>query len=152
MVAAEVPPKTEESEPLTTQPEGSGEKDQTFKGCRGCLTTLFIVLCVIAAGGYLLYHLEIHSFTIISPCGKYRVEVYYYLGESFIPRGPGSGSDKAGCVYIYRQADNKKLHREELPMEFIAYEIQFSHEADGSYVVYEPSWLWFELEKGTPDP
>lgn len=100
----------------------------------------------------MLYHLEIHSYTVISPCGKYRVEVYHYYGEDLLPTPPGSGSDKAGCVYIYRQADNKKLHREELPMEYIAYEIQFNHGADGSYVVYEPGGLWFELEKGNPNP
>ena len=132
--------------------EGSGEKDQAFKGCRGCLTTLFIVLCVIALGGYLLYHLEIHSETIISPCGKYRVDVYYYLGEGFIPRGPGSGSDKAGCLYIYRQADKKKLHREELEMLNELNQIDFWHRDDGSYIVDAPCILHFELEKGNPKP
>ena len=113
------------------------------KGCWGCL---LILLVVFSLAGYGLYRLEMHYQTIPSPDGKYRVEVYFYFREAMMPMMPGGGSDKAGCIYIIRNEDNRKLHRSELPMVFMSQEVRFEQDSEGNTkTISAPVWLWFEL-------
>ena len=113
------------------------------KGCWGCL---LLLLVLFSLAGYGLYRLELHYQTIPSPDWKYRVEVYYYFRESIMPMMPGSGSDKAGCIYIIRNEDNRKIHRAELPMVFMSTDICFEQDPVGNTkTIYAPAWLWFEL-------
>ncbi len=112
----------------------------------GCLIALLVFLGVLAALAYCVYHCEIHCETIVSPCGKYRVEICYYLREALVPAMPGGGSDKAGCVYIVRNEDDQKLHRAELPMLHMGREIQFDRDAAGNTeAVWATGWLRIEL-------
>ena len=100
-------------------------------------------------GVYRLYRAEIkcNELSFASPCGEYRVEVYYYLREALIPMMPGSGSDKAGCCYVFRNSDNRKLHRAELPMIQDAHGVSFWHSAEGKYYVSIPCIMRLELEQ-----
>ncbi len=112
----------------------------------GCLIALLVFLGALAALAYWVYHCEIHFDTIASPCGKYRVEIYYYLREALVPAMPGGGSDKAGCIYVIRNEDGQTLHRAELPMLHMGREIQFARDAAGhTKTISAPIWLWFEL-------
>ena len=113
------------------------------KGCWGCL---LILIVVFSLAGYGLYHLEMHYQTIPSPDGKYRVEVYYYFREAIMPMMPGSRGDKAGCIYIIQNEDNRKMHRAELPMVSMSREIRFEQDSEGNTkTISAPVWLWFEL-------
>ncbi len=65
-----------------------------------------------------------------------------------MPRSPGSGSDKSGCLYIYRQSDNKMLSREEMPMIQMAGDIRFHQDEQGNTeAISSPTWLWFDVVK-----
>lgn len=124
------------------------EKISRFKGCGWCLLMFALLSGFLYWCGYKLYHKEIYRGEILSPCGKYRIDYYYYAGESVIPMTPGSSSDKAGCIYIYRQADNKKLFREELPMIQLAGDISFHKDKKGNTrAISAPGWLFYEIEK-----
>ena len=128
---------------MTNQNQDGESSLGNKKGCWGCLL-LLLVLFFLA--GYGLYRLEIHCQTITSPDGKYRIEVYYYFRETMIPMMPGSGSDKAGCIYIIRNEDNRKIHREELPMVSLSGEVRFEQDSNGNTkTIWAPAWLWFEL-------
>ena len=129
---------------LETIPHQDGESSRgNKKGCWGCL---LILLVVFSLAGYGLYRLEMHYQTIPSPDGKYRVEVYYYFREAMMPMMPGGGSDKAGCIYIIRNEDNRKLHRAELPMVFMSQEVRFEQDSEGNTkTISAPVWLWLEL-------
>ena len=100
-------------------------KNKSGKGCWGCLIMIIVILVILAFGIYKLWKTEVYSGNIVSPCGKYRVDYYYYGGESLMPMAPGSSSDKSGCLYIYRQSDNKMLFREEVPMIQLVGDIRF---------------------------
>ncbi len=119
-----------------------------FKSRSGCVFKIVLLLGLFVLGIYKLYYAEIYRGKIVSPCGKYRIDYYYYAGESVIPMAPGSGGDKTGCLYIYREAGNKMLYREELPMLQLVGDIRFSSNVQGETdTIYSPTWLWFELEK-----
>ena len=61
---------------------------------------------------------------------------------------PGSSSDKSGCLYIYRQSDNKMLFREEVPMIQVVGDIRFHQDEQGNTeAISSPTWLWFDVVK-----
>ena len=118
------------------------------KGCMGCLTALIVILVMLAFWIYKLWTIEVYSGNIVSPCGKYRVDYYYYFRESLMPMMPGSSSDKSGCLYIYRQSDNKMLFREEVPMIQVVGDIRFDqNESGNTRLIYAPAWLVFAVEE-----
>ena len=128
---------------MTNQNHDGESSRRNKKGCRGCLLLLLVVFCI---AGYGLYRLEIHYQTIPSPDGKYRVEVYYYFREALVPMMPGSGSDKAGCIYIIWNEDNRKIHRTELEMVFLGRDVRFEQDSKGNTkTIYVPEWGVFEL-------
>ena len=128
---------------MTNQNQDGESSLGNKKGCWGCLL-LLLVLFFLA--GYGLYRLEMHCQTIPSPDGKYRIEVYYYFREAMMPMMPGNGSDKAGCIYIIRNEDNRKIHREELPMVSLSREVRFEQDSEGNTkTISAPVWLWLEL-------
>ena len=132
-------------------PQGSCEisvKKPPRKGGMGCLTALIVILILLAFGIYKLWTIEVYSGNIVSPCGKYRVDYYYYAGERLMPMTPGSSSDKSGCLYIYRQSDNKMLFREEVPMIQVVGDIRFEQDVSGNRtLIYAPAWLVFSVEE-----
>ena len=118
------------------------------KGCMGCLTALIVILALLFFGIYKLWTIEVYSGNIVSPCGKYRVDYYYYAGERLMPMTPGSSSDKSGCLYIYRQSDNKMLFREEVSMIQMVGDIRFEQDVSGNRtLIYAPAWLVFSVEE-----
>ena len=118
------------------------------KGCMGCLTALIVILALLVFGIYKLLTIEVYSGNIVSPCGKYRVDYYHYFRESLMPMSPGSSSDKSGCLYIYRQSDNKMLFREEVPMLQVVGDIRFDqNESGNTRLIYAPAWLVFAVEE-----
>ena len=122
------------------------KKNDFLHNRSGCLIVLLVFLGALAALAYCVYHCEIHCNTIASPCGKYRVEICYYLREALVPAMPGGGGDKAGCIYVIRNEDGQTLHRAELPMLHMGREIQFDRDAAGhTKTIRAPVWLWFEL-------
>ena len=124
--------------------EGDGMK---FTGKR-LLLSLTVILAVLVFGIYKLWTIEVYSGNIVSPCGKYRVDYYYYFRESLMPMMPGSSSDKSGCLYIYRQSDNKMLFREEVPMLQMVGDIRFDqNESGNTRLIYAPAWLVFAVEE-----
>ena len=115
-------------------PQGNCEisvKNPPRKSCMGCLTALIVILALLVCGIYKLLTIEVYSGNIVSPCKKYRVDYYYYFRESLMPMSPGS-SDKSGCLYIYRQSDNKMLFREEVPMIQMVGDIRFQQDEQGN--------------------
>ena len=132
-------------------PQGNCEisvKNPPRKSCIGCLTALIVILILLAFGIYKLWTIEVYSGNIVSPCGKYRVEYYYYAGVRLMPMTPGSSSDKSGCLYIYRQSDNKMLFREEVPMIQLVGDIRFEQDVSGNRtLIYAPAWLVFSVEE-----
>ena len=132
-------------------PQGNCEisvKNPPRKSCMGCLTALIVILALLVFGIYKLLTMEVYSGNIVSPCGKYRVDYYYYFRESLLPMMPGSSSDKPGCLYIYRQSDNKMLFREEVPMIQMARDIRFHQDEQGNTeTISSPTWLWFDVVK-----
>ena len=132
-------------------PQGNCEisvKKPFRKGCMGCLTALIVILVMLAFGIYKLWTIEVYRGNIVSPCGKYRVDYYYYFRESLLPMIPGSSSDKSGCLYIYRQSDNKMLFREEVPMLQVVGDIRFDqNESGNTRLIYAPAWLVFAVEE-----
>lgn len=114
---------------------------------RICIIVI-VILILLVFGIYKLWTIEVYSGNIVSPCGKYRVDYYYYFRESLMPMSPGSSSDKSGCLYIYRQSDNKMLFREEVPMIQVVGDIRFHQDEQGNTeAIYSPSWLWFDVVK-----
>lgn len=114
---------------------------------RICIIVI-IILILLAFGIYKLWTIEVYSGNIVSPCGKYRVDYYYYAGERLMPMTPGSSSDKSGCLYIYRQSDNKMLFREEVPMIQLVGDIRFEQDVSGNRtLIYAPAWLVFSVEE-----
>ena len=112
------------------------------------LLSFTVTLAMLVFGIYKLWTIEVYSGNIISPCGKYRVDYYYYFRESLMPMSPGSSSDKSGCLYIYRQSDNKMLFREEVPMLQTVGEIRFDqNESGNTEAISSPTWLWFDVVK-----
>ena len=131
------------SENSTKQVEKKSAKD-----CRGCLTVFIAILAIFAIGAYILWTKEVYRGNIVSPCKKYRIDYYYYFRESLMPMMPGSSSDKAGCLYIYRQKDNKMLFREEVPMIQVVGDIRFDQDASGNTTdIYAPAWLFFNVKE-----
>ena len=131
----------------TEKRKPQGEK-KVGKGCQGCLVVLLIILAAFVVGGYILWQKEVYCGNIVSPCGKYRIDYYYYFRESLMSMMPGSSSDKSGCLYIYRQVDNKKLFREEVPMIQCVGDIRFDRDDSGNKTeIHAPAWLWFEVEE-----
>ena len=132
-------------------PQGNCEisvKNPPRKSCWGCLAALTVILILLAFGIYKLWTIEVYSGNIVSPCGKYRVDYYYYFRESLMPMMPGSSSDKSGCLYIYRQSDNKMLFREEVPMIQVVGDIRFDqNESGNTRLIYAPAWLVFAVEE-----
>ena len=132
-------------------PQGNCEisvKNPPRKSCMGCLTALIVILALLVFGIYKLWTIEVYSGNIVSPCGKYRVDYYYYFRESLMPRMPGSSSDKSGCLYIYRQSDNRMLFREEVPMIQMVGDIRFHQDEQGNTeAISSPTWLWFDVVK-----
>ena len=132
-------------------PQGNCEisvKKPLRKGCMGCLTALIVILILLAFGIYKLWTIEVYSGNIVSPCRKYRVDYYYYFRESLMPMSPGSSSDKSGCLYIYRQSDNRMLFREEVPMIQMVGDIRFEQDVSGNRtLIYAPAWLVFSVEE-----
>ena len=113
---------------------------------RNCIIVI-VILILLAFGIYKLWTIEVYSGNIVSPCGKYRVDYYYYAGERLMPMTPGSSSDKSGCLYIYRQSDNKMLFREEVPMIQMVGDIRFEQDVSGNRtLIYAPAWLVFSVE------
>ncbi len=107
-----------------------------------------VTLALLVCGIYKLWTIEVYSGNIVSPCGKYRVDYYYYFRESLMPMSPGSSSDKSGCLYIYRQSDNKMLFREEVPMIQVVGDIRFEQDMSGNRtLIYAPAWLVFSVEE-----
>ena len=116
------------------------------KRCPGCLLLLIFLFLILALTGYWLYHLEMHYKTILSPCGKYRAECYYYFREAIMPMMPGGSGDKSGRLYIIRNADNRKLYQTDIPMVRFVSEIRFKQDSAGhTTTISAPIWLWFEL-------
>ena len=114
---------------------------------RICIIVI-IILILLAFGIYKLWTIEVYSGNIVSPCGKYRVDYYYYAGERLMPMTPGNSSDKSGCLYIYRQSDNKMLFREEVPMIQLVGDIRFEQDVSGNRtLIYAPAWLVFSVEE-----
>ncbi len=132
-------------------PQGNCEisvKNLPRKSCWGCLAALTVILILLAFGIYKLWTIEVYCGNIVSPCGKYRVDSYYYFRESLMPMSPGSSSDKSGCLYIYRQSDNKMLFREEVPMIQMVGDIRFHQDEQGNTeAISSPAWLWFDVVK-----
>ena len=132
-------------------PQGNCEisvKNPPRKSCWGCLAALTVILILLACGIYKLWTIEVYCGNIVSPCGKYRVDSYYYFRESLMPMSPGSSSDKSGCLYIYRQSDNKMLFREEVPMLQTVGDIRFDqNESGNTRLIYAPAWLVFAVEE-----
>ena len=123
-------------------------KNPPRKSCWGCLAAFTVILILLAFGIYKLWTIEVYSGNIVSPCRKYRVDYYYYFRESLMPMMPGSSSDKSGCLYIYRQSDNKMLFREEVPMIQVAGDIRFHQDEQGNTeAISSPTWLWFDVVK-----
>lgn len=123
---------------------GSVKKNNS--GCRGCLIALLFALLLLVLTFYVLWKWEVYRGYVVSPCGKYRVDYYYYFRESLMPMMPGSSSDKSGCLYIYRQSDNKMLFREELPMIQCVGDIRFEQDESGNTTdIHAPAWLWFDV-------
>ena len=123
-------------------------KNPPRKSCMGCLTALIVILILLAFGIYKLWTIEVYCGNIVSPCGKYRVDSYYYFRESLMPMSPGNSSDKSGCLYIYRQSDNKMLFREEVPMIQMVGDIRFHQDEQGNTeAISSPTWLWFDVVK-----
>ena len=121
-------------------------KNPPRKSCWGCLAALTVILILLAFGIYKLWTIEVYCGNIVSPCGKYRVDSYYYFRESLMPMSPGSSSDKSGCLYIYRQSDNKMLFREEMPMIQMVGDIRFHQDEQGNTeAISSPTWLWFDV-------
>ena len=112
------------------------------------LLSFTVTLAMLVFGIYKLWTIEVYSGNIVSPCGKYRVDYYYYFRESLMPMMPGSSSDKPGCLYIYRQSDNKMLFREEVPMIQMVGDIRFHQDEQGNTeAISSPTWLWFDVEE-----
>ena len=112
------------------------------------LLSFTVTLAMLVFGIYKLWTIEVYSGNIVSSCGKYRVDYYYYFRESLMPMSPGSSSDKSGCLYIYRQSDNKMLFREEVPMLQTVGEIRFDqNESGNTEAISSPTWLWFDVVK-----
>ena len=112
------------------------------------LLSLTVTLAMLVFGIYKLWTLEVYSGNIVSPCRKYRVDYYYYFRESLLPMSPGSSSDKSGCLYIYRQSDNKMLFRGEVPMIQVVGDIRFEQDVSGNRtLIYAPAWLVFSVEE-----
>ena len=112
------------------------------------LLSFTVTLAMLVFGIYKLWTIEVYSGNIVSPCGKYRVDYYYYFRESLMPMSPGSSSDKSGCLYIYRQSDNKMLFREEVPMLQTVGDIRFDqNESGNTRLIYAPAWLVFAVEE-----
>ena len=132
-------------------PQGNCEisvKMPPRKSCWGCLAALTVILILLAFGIYKLWTIEVYSGNIVSLCRKYRVDYYYYFRESLMPVSPGSSSDKSGCLYIYRQSDNKMLFREEVPMIQMVGDIRFYQDEQGNTeAISSPTWLWFDVVK-----
>ena len=132
-------------------PQGNCEisvKKPPRKSCWGCLAALTVILILLAFGIYKLWTIEVYSGNIVSLCRKYRVDYYYYFRESLMPVSPGSSSDKSGCLYIYRQSDNKMLFREEVPMIQMVGDIRFYQDEQGNTeAISSPTWLWFDVVK-----
>lgn len=112
------------------------------------LLSFTVTLAMLVFGIYKLWTIEVYSGNIVSSCGKYRVDYYYYFRESLMPMSPGSSSDKSGCLYIYRQSDNKMLFREEVPMIQVVGDIRFDqNESGNTRLIYAPAWLVFAVEE-----
>ena len=112
------------------------------------LLSFTVTLAMLVFGIYKLWTIEVYSGNIVSSCGKYRVDYYYYFRESLLPMMPGSSSDKPGCLYIYRQSDNKMLFREEVPMIQVVGDIRFDqNESGNTRLIYAPAWLVFAVEE-----
>ena len=112
------------------------------------LLSFTVTLALLVFGIYKLLTIEVYSGNIVSPCRKYRVDYYYYFRESLLPMMPGSSSDKSGCLYIYRQSDNKMLFREEVPMIQMVGDIRFHQDEQGNTeAISSPTWLWFDMEE-----
>ena len=112
------------------------------------LLSFTVTLAMLVFGIYKLWTIEVYSGNIVSSCGKYRVDYYYYFRESLMPMSPGSSSDKSGCLYIYRQSDNKMLFREEVPMIQMVGDIRFHQDEQGNTeAISSPTWLWFDVVK-----
>ena len=127
--------------------ENEDNKGMWKSSVRICIIVT-VILILLAFGIYKLWTIEVYSGNIVSPCGKYRVDYYYYFRESLMPMSPGSSSDKSGCLYIYRQSDNKMLFREEVPMIQMVGDIRFYQDEQGNTeTISSPTWLWFDLVK-----
>ncbi len=63
---------------------------------------------------------------VVSPDGAFAAVTTYQRYEGFIPRGPGSGSDKPGRMEIVRLSDGRSCGAVSLDMVWMSRELEWS--------------------------
>lgn len=112
------------------------------------LFALALTTAGVSVGAYLFGRVEYRRVT--SPDGDFVAVTSSRRYQGFVPRGPGSGSDKPGFLEVRRVSDGRSCGEVELPLLWLGNDLRWELESRPRSAVLVGAATWY-LEACTVD-